>query len=131
MTSCKHFLLFLCVLALVSLTYFFRPTKTPENAMASITPATLVSTDDCQNTISLWLDGKKQFRAKIVSDILIYQDIEFAGYYQDEESFILLADIFGNELILEKKSDVYLQKDVPEEEAKGMGWKLKRLSNSQ
>ena len=82
---------------------FLRGSKTANENLPAPSSPTFESTNDCQNTISLWLDGKKQFRAKIVSDILIYQDIEFAGYYQDEESFILLADIFGNELILEKK----------------------------
>jgi|Laugrefabdmm15dn_1035133.scaffolds.fasta_scaffold10744_3 hypothetical protein len=126
--SCYKKLLALCFCLLVVSFTLLYTNKKNEIIEPSKTTPTLRSADDCENSILLWLDGKNQFRASIYSDVPLYQGVEFSGYYIEGKSFIMLAGLFGDEFTLEKKGDFYMQKDVSEQTAKNMGWKMQRVT---
>lgn len=93
-------------------------------ASAQVALPSLVSTGDCQNVISIWLEGRKQFHATIESDIPIYSDVRFSGYYEKGTSFLRLVGLSGDQIILHKDGHTYTRMDLPLSETETQGWKL-------
>lgn len=90
----------------------------------------LRSTMECENKISIWLEGKKQFRATIESDIPLYEGVEFSGYYEKGDLFIRLVGLDGNQIILTKDGDKYFKTDISISDAVTQGWKMDSIPHN-
>jgi hypothetical protein len=95
-----------------------------KNKEVEAVPPSLQSTRECHNVIKVWLDGGKQFRAVISSDIPIFDGVEFAGYYAESETHLMLSGITGGRISLRKKNGIYVKIDVSFDQALLSGWVL-------
>ncbi len=92
-------------------------------------PIKLISLPECHNAILIKLYENNQYEATVSSDITIYSNIKFSGYYLRGKKFILLLDIVGNEIKLNMVEDnenkqTWIRSDLSKEEATNSGWIL-------
>lgn len=91
----------------------------------------LSSSAECPTRISIWFEKRDQFVAKIDSDIPIYDNVIFSGYYIKGKTFYSLHGLSDSVISLNLIGNgVFMRENLSKEDAVNQGWLMIRRKST-